>query len=105
MIAARARFAAAILAANADPNPGVDDIVFDIPASTAANLNVPVPGFDPTTQTWTITLASPLPVITHAVAIDGYTQANVGVPFVYPDQLTRPSRARRCRCRPAGPSR
>ena len=36
---------AAILAANADTNPGVDDIVFDIPASTAANLNVPVAGF------------------------------------------------------------
>ena len=79
---------AAIEAANADPNPGVDNIVFDIPASTAADLNVPVSGFDPSTQTWTITLDSPLPVITHSVAINGYTQANVGVPFVYPANIT-----------------
>ncbi|MGO9469386.1 MAG: beta strand repeat-containing protein, partial [Isosphaeraceae bacterium] len=79
---------AAILAANADPNPGVDNIVFDIPASTAPLLNVPVAGFDPTTQTWTIALQSPLPEITHAVAIDGYTQANAGVPFVYPGNIT-----------------
>ena len=78
----------AILNANADPNPGVDNIVFDIPASTAADLNVPVEGFDPVTQTWTITLASLLPEITHAVAIDGFSQANTAVPFVYPDQLT-----------------
>ncbi len=77
---------AAIQAADADPNPGVDDIVFDIPASTAPDLNVPVSGFDPSTQTWTITPNSPLPVITHSVSIDGYSQANVGVPFVYPDQ-------------------
>ena len=78
----------AIIDANADPNPGVDNIVFDIPASTAPNLNVPVPGFDPITQTWTITLASPLPAITHSVAIDGYTQANLRVPYRYPDQVT-----------------
>jgi hypothetical protein len=79
---------AAITAANVDPNPGVDDIVFDIPASTAANINVPVPGFDPVTQTWQITLKTPLPPITHAVAIDGYTQANVAVPYRYPDQVS-----------------
>src|ERR1022692_39253 len=40
----------AILAADADiadPNPF--EIVFEIPASTAPDLNVPVPGFDPNT--------------------------------------------------------
>ena len=49
---------------------------------------MPVPGFDPITQTWTIDLASPLPVITHPVSIDGYTQASVGVPYRYPDQVS-----------------
>ena len=78
----------AIEDANADTNPGVDHITFEIPASTAGNLNVPVPGFDPITQTWTINLASPLPAITHPVSIDGYTQASVGVPFRYPDQVS-----------------
>ena len=81
----------AILDANADQSSGVDNIVFDIPASTAANLNVPVPGFDPRTQTWTISLNSPLPVITHPVAIDGYTQANVGVGYRYPNSLSSQS--------------
>ena len=79
---------AAITAANQDPKAGVDNIVFEIPASTAANLNVPVPGFDPITQTWQITLASPLPAITHPVTIDGFTQANIAVPYRYPDQIT-----------------
>jgi hypothetical protein len=78
----------AILAANQDPNPDVDNIVFDIPASTAGNQNVPVAGFDPITQTWTITLESALPVITHPVTIDGFTEANTAVPFRYPDQIT-----------------
>ena len=78
----------AIIAANNDPNPGVDNIVFEIPASTAANQNVPVPGFDPITQTWKISLASALPVITHPVTIDGYTQANIAVPYRYPNQVT-----------------
>ncbi len=79
---------AAITAANQDPKPGVDNIVFEIPASTAGNLNVPVPGFDPITQTWQITLASALPAITHPVVIDGFTQANIAVPYRYPDQVT-----------------
>ena len=78
----------AIAQVDEDSSPGIDNIVFDIPASTAVNLNVPVSGFDPNTQTWTITLDSPLPVITHSVAIDGYSQGNVGVPFVYPDNIT-----------------
>lgn len=79
---------AAILAADADPNPGIDNIVFDIPASIAANLNVPVSGFDPITQTWQIELASPLPAITHPVSIDGYSQGNVPVPYRYPVHLS-----------------
>ena len=78
----------AILNADSDPNPGVDDIVFDIATSTAPSLNVPVPGFDPITQTWQITLASPLPAITHPVAIDGFTQANLPVLYRYPDQVS-----------------
>ena len=77
---------AAILQANADTAP--DNIEFDIPASTAANLDVPVPGFDPGTQTWRITPLSPLPALTNTVSIDGYSQAHVGgaVPYRYPSQ-------------------
>jgi Calx-beta domain len=78
----------AITAANNDPNPGVDNIVFEIPASTAGNQNIPVPGFDPINQVWTITLASPLPVITHPVTIDGFTQASTPVDYRYPNQVT-----------------
>jgi hypothetical protein len=78
----------AILDADADPGSGVDNILFSIPASTSANLNVPVPGFDPITQSWMINLATPLPVIIHSVSIDGYSQANVSVPFRYPDQVS-----------------
>ncbi|WP_435018318.1 Calx-beta domain-containing protein [Tundrisphaera sp. TA3] len=74
----------AILLANA--RPGADNIVFAIPASTAANLDVPVPGFEPTTQTWRISLASPLPSLSDQVTIDGLTQANYPVPYRYPDQ-------------------
>ena len=77
----------AILAANADPDPNPFDIVFNIPASNAADLNVPVPGFDPNTQTWHIELNSALPVITHAVSIDGYSQANEPIPYRYSDEL------------------
>ena len=53
---------------------------------------MPVAGFDPITQTWTITLASPLPAITHPVAIDGYSQANtaVSVRLSGPDHVGRP---------------
>ena len=79
---------AAITAANADPSPGTDNIYFNIPASTAPGLNVPVPGFDPITQDWTITLASPLPPITRSVSIDGYTQAHVAIPYNYPNNFT-----------------
>jgi len=83
----------AIIDANADSSPGTDNIAFDIPASTSPNLDIPVPGFDPSTQTWTITLDSALPTITHSVRIDGYGQANVGVPFRYPTDFSSQSDA------------
>ena len=71
----------AILAANQDPDPNPFDIVFNIPASSAPDLNVPQPGFNPITQTWQITLNSALPTITHAVSIDGFSQANNPIPL------------------------
>ncbi len=74
---------------NANAHPGADNIVFAIPASTAANLDVPVSGFDPVTQTWRITLDSPLPTITDQVSIDGYTQAHFPIPYRYPSQVTQ----------------
>jgi hypothetical protein len=77
----------AILDAN-ELNTGVNDITFNIPASTVPLLNVPVQGFDPTTQTWTINLQTPLPAITSQVDIDGYTQAHAGVPFRYPNAIS-----------------
>jgi hypothetical protein len=79
----------AIVDANSDVKGGVmspDNIYFAIPASTAPNFDVPVPGFDPDTQDWTITLQAALPTIINTVWIDGYTQAHVGVPFRYPAQ-------------------
>jgi hypothetical protein len=79
---------AAIAAANLAPNPSTDNVVFEIPASTAPDLDVPVAGFDPTTQTWQIVMNGPLPVITHAMSIDGYSEANVAVPYLYPDQVS-----------------
>src|SRR3954469_15751917 len=60
---------------DANSNPGPDNIEFDIAASTAPLLDVPVSGFDPVTQTWTIRPLSQLPTITDQVTIDGYTQA------------------------------
>jgi hypothetical protein len=78
----------AILAADADSSPAPFNIVFHIPASTAPDLNVPFETFDPVTQTWPIVLSQPLPPITHAVSIDGYTQGNLGVPYRYPDQIS-----------------
>ncbi len=73
---------------NANAAPGLNSIVFDIPASTDPLLDVPVPGFDPVNQTWTITVDSPLPVISDSVAIDGFTQAESGVPFRYPNAIS-----------------
>ena len=69
-------------------NSGPNDIQFAIPASTAPLLNIPVPGFDPTTQTWTINLNSPLPPITSQVDIDGYSQGHFPVPFRYPSAIS-----------------
>jgi hypothetical protein len=66
------------------PHLGADNIDFAIPASTAPGLNVPVSGFDPITQTWRITLNSPLPAINHQVTIDGYSQGHFPIPFKYP---------------------
>ena len=48
---------------------------------------MPVAGFDPVTQTWQITLNSPLPVITHAISIDGFSQALNAIPYRYGDEL------------------
>jgi Calx-beta domain len=76
----------AILMANAAPANSPATIQFAIPASTAPDLDVPVSGFDPTTQTWRIALDSPLPAITHQVTIDGYTQGQTGIPYRYPSQ-------------------
>src|SRR5208337_475153 len=79
----------AIINANGDSSP--DDIVFNIPAAMktpGAPSDFPVPGFDPGTQTWTITLQSPLPAITNTVSIDGYTEGNGGgVPYLYPSEV------------------
>src|SRR3954453_17447125 len=54
----------AILDANA--NPGVDMIQFNIPTTD--------PGFDPATGSFSIRLTSALPGITDPVTIDGTTQ-------------------------------
>ncbi len=58
-----------------------DTIAFGIPASLD-----PSDGFDPAMQTWTITPDGALPPITSPVNIDGYTEANVGVPYLYPNE-------------------
>ena len=76
----------AILDANAAPD--TNTILFDIPASTAPLLDKPVTGFDPINQTWTISPQTPLPSIVYPVAIDGYTQAEYGVSFRYPDAIS-----------------
>lgn len=73
----------AVLDSNASTQP-TSNIEFAIPASTSPSLDVPVPGFNPATQDWTITLSSPLPPITHPVTIDGYSEAEVPIPYVYP---------------------
>ena len=76
---------AAITASNT-PHSGADAIDFAIPASTAPNLDVPVAGFDPVTQTWKIALTSALPPLMHQVTIDGYTEGQAGIPFRYPSE-------------------
>ena len=61
-------------------------IDFGIRASTSPGLDVPVPGFDPATQTWRIALSRALPAITHQVTIDGYSEGESPIPFRYPSQ-------------------
>jgi parallel beta-helix repeat protein len=72
----------------ANQTDGANQVVFALPASTAPMLDIPEPGFDPTTQVWTIKLQSPLPPIVRPLTIDGYTQAHSGVGYRYPDDLT-----------------
>ena len=73
----------AILDANAGTGP--ESIQFAIPASNAALTSTSrCQGFDPTTQTWTINLNSPLSPITNQVTIDGYSEAHSAVPYRYP---------------------
>ena len=59
----RTRSAQAIIDANADPAP--DDIEFDIPAPIRSPTGRPGARIRPGTQTWRITLNSPLPTITN----------------------------------------
>ena len=98
---------------NADGDSSPDDIVFNIPASTDPNLDVPVGdtahgngGFDPGTQTWRIKLVTPLPVITNTVSIDGYSQAHDGgVPYRYSSLTSAVQTSSSVVVRRAGPSR
>ncbi|MDR3619919.1 MAG: Calx-beta domain-containing protein [Paludisphaera borealis] len=71
----------------ANLSTGANDIAFALPASTAPLLDSPAPGFDPTTQVWTIQLQSPLPPITRPLIIDGFSQAHAGVGYRYPVDL------------------
>src|SRR4051812_22220751 len=73
---------------DANSNPGPDNIEFAIAASTVPLLNVPVSGFDPVTQTWTIQPLSQLPNITDQVTIDGYTQAHFPIGYRYPSGIS-----------------
>src|SRR5262249_25495639 len=73
---------------NANATPGLNSILFDIPASPAPLLDSPVPGFDPVNQTWTITPLTPPPAITDPIVIDGFTQAEYSVPYRYPDAIS-----------------
>ena len=58
------------------PHAGADNIDFAIPTTD--------PNFDPTTQTWRIAPTGALPMITHQVTIDGYTQGVI-FPISFPD--------------------
>ncbi len=66
--------------------PGPNQIAFDLAAVTGD----PDIDFNPATQDWTIALTEALPTITTPVDIDGFTQANVGIPYSYPDE-TQPT--------------
>ena len=91
---------------NANAAPGSDDIVFDIPAATDPLPQRPrARASIPSTQTWTISLQSPLPAITQTV-IDRRVlpRRHSGVPFRYPvaDQLGRADRSRSPACSTGG---
>ena len=84
----------AIIDANADASVP-DDIVFDIPASTAANLDVPEGdiSWKRRLRSWHPDLddqagQSPAGRSPIQVTIDGYSEAHAGVPFRYPSQLS-----------------
>ncbi|WP_435005624.1 Calx-beta domain-containing protein [Tundrisphaera lichenicola] len=72
----------------ANNQSGADNILFEIPASTAPNLDVPFPGFDPISQSWRIKLQSELPAITDQLTIDGFSQGHFPVPYRYPAQVS-----------------
>jgi hypothetical protein len=72
----------------ANANPGPDNVFFDIPAALDSALAIPVPGFDPASQLWTISLLRPLPAVSGTTTIDGYTQAHAPIPFRYPAQFS-----------------
>ncbi len=72
------------------PSPGTDQIVFAIPAGEPADLTVPVPGFDPGTQDWTITLDSSA-AGDHPFRFDRWRHRGGrwrGEPFLYPDSTS-----------------
>jgi hypothetical protein len=81
-----------------DPSPGAGtgtlrQAIIDANAATSPsqidfNIMPTDPGFDLTTQDWTISLLRALPKITSTVWIDGYTQAEAGIPYQYPQGLT-----------------
>lgn len=71
----------------ANATPGADFIEFAIPTGG----NVPAPGFDPESQTWTIELQSPLPALTDPVTIDGLSQADVPLAYFYPEDVDEPA--------------
>ena len=66
--------------------PGPNLIVFDLAAETG-DTHI---DFNPATQDWKIALTEALPTITTPVNIDGFSQANVGIPYTYPDE-TQPT--------------
>ena len=69
-----------------------NEIDFAIPAAEFgdASDSVAVPGFDPSTQTWTISANSPLPTITHQVTIDGFTPGAKPDPVPLPEPVADP---------------
>src|SRR5207248_108941 len=67
-------------------SPGPNQISFNIDSQMPGQPGTPNAGFDPGTQTWTITLDGGLPelAISTPVDIDGFSQAHGGIPYLYP---------------------